>query len=70
MKPEEKAKENIFKIIEKIRQIQEQSPNTEIEYHIGSFLFIDKKEEVNILNLLESEGIIEIINSWGSDSYR
>ena len=68
--PEEKADNNIFKVIQQIRQLQMQSANAQdIKYKIGHLL-IGNDEEVKILKSLQVKGLIEILNSYGSNSSR
>ncbi len=67
---EERADNNIFKVVQQIRQLQIQSPNGQnIKYTIGHLL-IGNDEEIEILKSLQFKGLIEIINSYGSDSSR
>jgi len=65
---EEKADNNIFKVVQQIRQLQIQSANDhKVKYKIGH-LMIGTSDEVDILNSLQAKGLIEILNSYGSDS--
>jgi hypothetical protein len=67
---DKKADNNIFKVIDQIRQLQMQSANKQnIKYKIGH-LPIGSDEELNILTSLQAKGIIKILNSYGSDSSR
>jgi len=67
---EEKADGNIFKVVQQLRQIQIQSANgTDIEYHIGHLL-MGNSEEISILNTLQAKGLINVEDSWGSNSAR
>jgi len=67
---EEKADSNTFKVVNKIRQFKVQSASDHnIKYKIGNLL-ISNDEEIEILNSLQTKGLIEITNSYGSDSSR
>lgn len=67
---EEKADNNIFKVVQRIRQLQMQSANgCDVKYKIGHLL-MGNDEEVEILESLKAKGLIEILNSYGSNSSR
>ncbi len=68
--PDEKAQKNIFKVMGYIRQLQGQSPSGQsIKYKIGHFP-LGSAEEIEILESLKAQGLITILDSYGSDSSR
>jgi len=68
---EDKAIQNIFKVADKIKQLQLQSPNeSEIEYRLGELFLHMPANEVGILESLQEQGVIKIMDAYGSDSSR